>query len=471
MRAVGLLVAAALLLAAAGCGSDDGQSGRTAVDLRPCSPQTTRLCGTYEVPEDRARPEGRRLRLHVEVLPALRPKRRDPTRALFLIAGGPGGAASELQSLASSFYDYWQEHDIVLVDQRGTGKSNPVTCPAAAGLGVGVPAARITAAWRTCLRAADADPRFYTTAVAMDDLDEVRGALGYQRVDLWGGSYGATAVQVYLQRHGERVRSAILDGATLLDVPIFELWAASAQRALDRLFARCARQATCRRAYPDPAGDLARLFRLLRERPVVVGGARATPDTLASSLQQLTVKPEHAAFVPRFLSLAAAGRVADALASVQASAVSLPDTGDLLMPWAVVCSEPWARHRPAAVARLARGSYLRSAELADARRDAAICAAFPPGVVTPAESRRPRSAVPALFLAGAEDPQDPPANVAGIERTMPNARVVVVGGGGHGSSTVGCVPRLMTRFLLRGSAEGLDVRCATRSKPPPFVAG
>jgi pimeloyl-ACP methyl ester carboxylesterase len=149
----------------------------------------------------------------------------------------------------------------------------------------------------------------------------------------------------------------------------------------------------------------------------------------------------------------------------------VPGTGDLVMHWAVVCSEPWARHRPAAVSRLARGSYLRSADLADARRDAAVCAAFPQGVVTPAESRRPASTVPALFLAGAEDPQDPPANVAGIERTMPNARVVVVGGGGHGSSTVGCVPQLMTRFLLRGSAEGLDVRCATRSKPPPFVVG
>jgi pimeloyl-ACP methyl ester carboxylesterase len=465
-----LIAAAALLLAVATSCGGAGSSGRTAVELRPCSSQTTRLCGTYEVSEDPSRPEGRRLRLHVEVLPALAPERRDATRALFLIAGGPGSAASELETLASSFYDYWQEHDIVLVDQRGTGKSNRVTCPAAARLGAGVPAARVTAAWRKCLRAADADPRFYTTAVAMDDLDEVRGALGYERIDLWGGSYGATAVQVYLQRHGARVRSAILDGATLLDVPIFELWAASAQRALDRLFARCARQATCRKAFPHPAGDLARLFRLLRERPVVVGGARATPETLASSLQQLTVKPEHAALVPRFLALAAAGRVADAVGSVQAAA-SAPGTGDLLMHWAVVCSEPWARHRPAAVARLAGRSYLRSADLADARRDAAVCAAFPEGVVTPAESRRPASAVPALFLVGAEDPQDPPANVAGIGRTMPNARVVVVGGGGHGSSTVGCVPRLMTRFLLRGSADGLDVRCATRSTPPPFVVG
>jgi pimeloyl-ACP methyl ester carboxylesterase len=464
-----LFAAVVLAVVVAGCGA--GSPERTGIDLRPCNSSSPRLCGRYDVPEDRARPEGRRLQLHVEVLPALAPERRDPKRALFLLAGGPGGAASELGSLAGSFYDYWEEHDIVLVDQRGTGRSNRVTCPSAARLGADKGTARITAAWRDCLRAADADPRFYTTAVAMDDLDEVRGALGYERVDLWGGSYGATAVQVYLIRHGDRVRSAILDGGTLLDIPIFELWARSAQRALDRLFDRCAREPACRRAYPHPAADLRRVLTHLRERPVVFRGGRITAEDFASGLQQLTTRPEYAALVPRLLSLAASGRIADAVASVQAAAAGLPSSTESLMQWAVTCSEPWARHRPAAVARLGRGSYLLSADLADARRDAAVCAAFPQGVVTPAERRRPTSKVPALFLVGAEDPQDPPANVAGIRRTMPNARVVVVGAGGHGSTTVGCVPRLVTRFLLRGSAEGLDVGCATRSKPPPFVVG
>jgi pimeloyl-ACP methyl ester carboxylesterase len=467
MRRIGALgIGLALFTVLGGWGARDE---RTGIELRPCSSSSARLCGRYEVPENRAVPDGRRLRLHVEVLPALDTKRRDPRRALFLLAGGPGSSAGELGSLASSFYGYWERHDIVLVDQRGTGKSHRVACTSPGRPGDTAPATAITAYWRSCVGKADADPRFYTTAVAMDDLDEVRSALGYERIDLWGGSYGATALQVYLHRHGDRVRSAILDGATLLDIPIFELWSRSAQRALDRVFARCAREPACRRAYPHPARDLAAVRARLRGHPVVVAGRTVTEEALTEGIRVLTLSPERAAAIPRFLSLAAAGRVADAAASVQAASAGLPPSDDTLMSRAVMCSEPWARRRPQAIARLGKGSYVLASDLRDARYDAAVCAAFPQGVVTPAERRRPASAVPALVLVGAEDPQDPPSNVAGIRRTMPNARVVVVGAGGHGSSTIGCVPDLMTTFLARGSPAGLDVRCATRAKPPPFV--
>ena len=138
-----------------------------------------------------------------------------------------------------TFYETAKHRDIVLVDQRGTGKSKPLFCPDPAVTTVSS-VARIRAYWTACLGAKGADPRLFTTAVAMDDLDDVRGALDYPKLDLYGASYGATAVQYYLLLHGDRVRTAILDGGTLLDIPIFERYAAQSQAMLDRLFARCA---------------------------------------------------------------------------------------------------------------------------------------------------------------------------------------------------------------------------------------
>lgn len=211
-------------LAVAGCGPDVPAEMAPRLALAPCPPADNiedGLCGTWEVFENRDAAAGRRITLRVVVLPAL--SINPASDPVFILAGGPGQAASELtEAIRVPFRQVNRDRDLVFVDQRGTGGSNPLTCeldeeapedallldPMADEL----LRARVVEQLGACVASLDADPRFYTTPIAMDDLDDVREALGYDTVNLWGGSYGTRAGLVFLRRHPDRVRTAILDG-------------------------------------------------------------------------------------------------------------------------------------------------------------------------------------------------------------------------------------------------------------------
>ena len=186
-------------------------------------------CGRVVVPVDRARRHGPTIALKVVVLPALeKPVRRD---AFTYLAGGPGGAATDFAADASSIWRAINlHHDILLVDQRGTGGSHPLECR-------GSPPAAAQKTLRpyvaACLRRLRADPLQYGTMAAADDLDAVRRTLGYRRLDLYGSSYGATLAQAFLIRHPRSVRTIVLDGATLVSIPFYSRFATNGQRALE----------------------------------------------------------------------------------------------------------------------------------------------------------------------------------------------------------------------------------------------
>ena len=214
-------------------------------------------CGTLQVPEDRSNPSGRQIGLRVAVVPAVAADAKpDP---LFALAGGPGDASTSFFAWLPGLYtDVHATHDIVLVDQRGTGASNPLTLPAmpdTTGLSAAEADARLSAWAKESLAGLDADPRMYTSTVAADDLDAVRAALGYDTIDLYGASYGGELAQYYLRQHADHVRVAIMDGTTPLDVPVLELMAATSQHALDLLLDRCAADAACHAAFPNLATE------------------------------------------------------------------------------------------------------------------------------------------------------------------------------------------------------------------------
>lgn len=227
-------------------------------ELLPCRiDASAALCGSLTVPENPSVPGGRTINLRVAVVPASSASPQpDP---VFMLAGGPGGAAAESMGwTVTRFQRVHVTRDIVLVDQRGTGGSNQLWLPTPTPP-AGASDAELLAyldQWATdSFGALGADASTYTTSVAMDDLDAVRAALGYEKINLYGASYGATAAQYYVRQHPDRVRSVVLDGATLLDVPVMELIAKSSQRALDLLFERCAADAACAAAYRSFAGN------------------------------------------------------------------------------------------------------------------------------------------------------------------------------------------------------------------------
>jgi pimeloyl-ACP methyl ester carboxylesterase len=441
-----------------------------ALPLKPCTLQRTvaARCGTLAVPEDRSQPSRRKIRVFVGVVRALRAKPRRPP--IFWLSGGPGGAAAsdDARFVTTTFAGANLTRDIVLVDQRGVGRSAPLFCPQPPPLATEEEAAAYV---QSCLRTVGRDPRLYTTDPAMDDVDAVRRALGYSKIALFGGSYGATAAQVYLARHAAHVAAAVLDSGTLLDVPFWERLPLSIQSAFDALVTRCAADRGCRAAFPDAAADLAVVLSRLRATPLEasLGGGTTRFDVADAqdTLRELLRVPQWAARVPLILRQAATG---DWSGLVDAWLDSQDLTsGVKLMYWAIRCGEGWSRDDPAEVERLGAGTSFVDASLKMARAQAFVCAQLGTPVPAPDTGVVPRVRTPVLFLVGGMDPQDPFANVVDAPRSMPNAQILVVPGAGHGAVQHGCLPQVAARFFLNHRLAATDRACAARVEPPPFA--
>jgi pimeloyl-ACP methyl ester carboxylesterase len=237
---------------------------------------------------------------------------------------------------------------------------------------------------------------------------------------------------------------------------------------LAALFARCAAQRSCHRAFPSPARDLKVTLARLDRQPLRIKGTTIGRDEFASAVQHLSRTPETAAQIPLFLRLAAKGDFAGAVALVQ-DELPTDDPRPQLMAWSIRCLEPWARRDEAETARLGTGSYLGPTMVRSARYASASCSVWPSFTDVPGADRRVPSSVPALVVVGGQDPQDPLANIAGITDVMPNAKIVVVRGGGHGAVNHGCTEGLADAFLIKGTAAGLDTSCTTKAPLTPFV--
>lgn len=314
---------------------------------------------------------------------------------------------------------------------------------------------------QTCVASLNGDVTQYGSAAAADDLDAVRTALGYRALDLYGVSYGATLAQVYLARHPRSVRTVVLDGATLLDVPFWGRFAVNGQRALDLVATRCAREPACARAFPSWPAQLRALIENWNARPAAVSQQLTlSGDDLAGVIQLMTQNAATTASIPLVVSRAAAGRYAPLAAQIPTSGSESP-----VMYWSIWCNERWV----GLDATGPWGTYLDGYVAAQLARYRFVCGYVPDHAEPASNLARVRSNVPALALVGGADPQDPAGNIAGLGTAMPKARVVVVPAHGHSVGQYGCLPRLVALFVERGSAAALDVRCVRTIEPPPFA--
>ncbi|MGZ4334988.1 MAG: alpha/beta fold hydrolase [Gaiellaceae bacterium] len=423
-------------------------------------------CARLAVPEDPRRPHGRAISLRIAVLPATR---RPAAGALFYLEGGPGVPATDSAARVNElFAEVGRDRDIVMVDQRGTGGSNRLACPDERVRAADSTA--VTAYVRRCFAALHGDARLYTTSIAADDLDAVRRTLGYGKVDVYGGSYGATLAQTYMRRYPGSVRSAVLDGASLPDVRIYERSARNAENALDAVVRRCGAEPACRRSYPRPRDELAELLaRPARSVTIESGRYRLGPAEIAWTIASLLETADGAATIPFSIDAAAHGNYLP-LAHAYATGVgaNLDARARLASFWVILCSEPWAAQSPAATARAGSGSYLVGAAVARAHVFRRACRDVPRGRVSPGEGLVAITHTPVLLLAGGDDPLDPVANLRGWRRAFPNGRLVVVAGAGHGQIAYDCIQMLVARFVSAGRSGG---SCVHRVPLPSFVTG
>ncbi len=468
---------AALSACVAGC--TEHASDARSIALTEC--RIARLaqavqCGTLDVPEDRRHPQGRRLSLFVAVLPAntLSPK-PDP---LVLLAGGPGQAASTLGPFAAQLGAIRRTRDIVLIDQRGTGRSSPLDCRAFAPdehaeFDIDPVPKSLLCAWQLAEKGVDASQ--YTTSAWVADLEAMRAALGYRRLNLWGGSYGSRVAQEYLRRHPDRVRSVVLDGVAPPSMRIsFDVWR-TRDDALDGVIAACRASAPCAKAHPDPAATLQDIRRALAggrtislrdPRTGLVREMHVDFETVIGALQPLTYAPEAASLIPELLALARNGDYAPLVAASLVIIGELPDQFNPALHYSVTCAEDVPR-----VTREERINGVADGRVrALARRAIAVCDQWPKGTYPPDFATPVRSDVPVLLLSGGLDPVTPPAYADEVAKGLPNSRHVVARGFGHIVSPHACAPRLIAAFVDDAGFASLPQRCIDfleHSKRPP----
>ncbi|HET7228477.1 MAG TPA: alpha/beta hydrolase [Longimicrobium sp.] len=437
-------------------------------------------CGSVEVWENRAAGSGRKITLRFVVVPATGTASDDP---VVPIAGGPGQATIPMASyVAEQFRELRQTRDILLTDARGTGTSTPIDCrlygPSLPEyLGAFMPAGRV----RRCAGewAARADLARYTTDDAVDDLDDIRAALGYARLNLYGTSYGTRTALVYMRRHPQHVRSAILHGVAHTGVRMPSGLAPAAQASLDGVIGDCEREAACNAAFPALRDDLRAILGRLAAGPVQVTVADAetgepvtipfSRELFAEGLRYMLYTAGNAALIPTVLHQGAAGDLGPAAELAFGMRRRIVNDGSHGVYLSVTCAEDVPFVDMDAAVRASRGSFVGDSRLRD---QAAACAAWPSRPVGRAFLEPVRSDVPVLILTGENDPATPPSQGNEALRTLPNGRHLVIPDGGHGlGGLVGvepCVSRLMVGFIRTADAKGLDASCVASVHRIPF---
>lgn len=448
-----------------------------AIDFEPCQirgsngqGQAAAECARLTVAEDPDNPDGTQIELFIARVPALSPE--PAADAITLINGGPGGSSVALYvDLQSAFAPLRRERDIVMVDQRGTGSSQALNCPNLEEATYEFDADTVQRATRRCLNALDGNPRFYTTSVAVTDLEAVRQALGYQAWNLYGVSYGTRVAQHYLQRYPDAVRTVILDAVIPPGLALGPDIAGNAQAALDAIVRRCAETDYCRESFPDLEARITELGERLRAEPVAltlphpVSGREQSMSVhyahLAMTLRLLSYAPETAAVIPLIIDEAAERRNYVPLAS---QALRLEEQlGEAIsygMHNSVVCTEdvPFfgdlSQRLPAM-----NDTYLGADQV---RALQAICELWPRGILHEALRREQQADHPVLLLSGELDPITPPDYAERAARLYPNGRHLVAPGQGHGIIGRGCTPHLAREFIDEADAENLDGECLER---------
>jgi pimeloyl-ACP methyl ester carboxylesterase len=435
------------------------------------------LCGSVARALDPARPEGTQIAVHYVVVPAIaRRKLPDP---VFLIAGGPGQSAIDVApSVMPMFYKLAQRRDIVFVDQRGTGRSAPLVCdddPSA--LVEQADPARQLARLRSCRdilqKLPYGDLRFFTTTLAMQDLDAVRQARGAERIDLVGVSYGTRAALEYQRQFPDAVRRAVLDGVAPPDMALPASFSTDGQLALAALFTSCEAEAACARAHPTLRADWAALLKSLPRAVTLVDPLDGKPQTVTLTRETVLAmvrmplySPLLASALPVAVSEAARGRF-QGLATLGGALLSR--SGGRLatgMHFSVVCAED--------LPRLAANADRPGEDFGDdaVRLYRNACADWPRGAVPDAFYRLSTARSATLLLSGGLDPATPPRHAARVAAALGSqAKHVTVANAGHGVLSVGCMAEVMQRFIdARDDAAALAVDTACAAKLPRPLA-
>lgn len=442
----------------------------------PAYPSIKARCGEFERPVDPAHPDGETIMLNVAVVPALT---LDPAPdPVVPIAGGPGQATTRFYAgTAAAFEPLRRKRDILLVDQRGTGSSAPLNCEMDDELvQIQLTNEQTLDATRQCLDALPHDPRFFTTSVAIRDLEAVRQALGYAGLNLYGISYGTRVAQHYARRFPDSTRSLILDGVVPPQLALGPAIAVEAQKALDAIFGRCAEDASCGEAFPDLSQGFEDVVeRLSAEAATVtlphpVSGllesVRFGANEFSGAIRLLSYHPTTIALIPLFVDQAAKGNLMPLAAQYLNIRDGFAESLSGGMHNAIVCTED----APFFAGEAISDQELAATYIGPMMREAlaTMCSIWPRGVIDEDFKEPLATDIPVLLLSGEADPITPPryAELAAVD--LGNALLLTGREQGHGLATRGCTADVMAEFVAITSVTDIDSSCFERQFAMPF---
>lgn len=457
----------------------------TAVQLTPCQrPGSDRwaLCGEFEVYENRETMTGRTIPMQIVIYPATGDQPvADP---IFQFTGGPGMGAAEFAGyIIGSDTPFNDQRDIVYIDQRGTGGSNGLKCKPTGD-------ATALSTWLDDMFPPDyvdrcrealskrADLSLYTTPIAMDDINEVRAALGYDQINITGGSYGTRACLTYMDRHGETVRTSILAGVAPSFMAIPETFAEETERALQAAIRDCQADPTCHKTFPNLAENVQKIRSQLAEKPVVMtvtNPLTKAPEEVTYGLNSLltfTRAMLYTTYRTKFLPLRyqqmAAGDFEMMIIESALYARGINNAVAEGMYLSVTCSEDDPHYNYAEAAQGAKGTFLGDYRIAQQRRacDRWVRSNLPAGFFEPVTSH-----IPTVILSGEWDPVTPPHWGDEAAVNLSNATHIVVPYAAHG---LGMAPDhglndMLSDFLAAASWKNVDFSDLKNVKRPSFA--
>jgi pimeloyl-ACP methyl ester carboxylesterase len=488
-KSLSLIITFAFALMAmifAGCtgGVNNDTTQKVTLNLKSCRVKgidSEVKCATLDVFENRETKQGRKIALNIVVLPATaRIKDNDP---IFLFAGGPGQAATDLAQQASQMLGSLNDkRDIVLIDQRGTGKSNLLNCkvPEDDTPGMADPVQRDAIVKKFTIECRDelakrADLTQYTTTIAMADYDDVRVALGVDKINMLGVSYGTRSSMEYLRRYPAHVRSVVIDAVAPPSMALGMDFARDAGAAYEKMLADCAADARCKKAFPDLRADVDALLLKLAKSPVkapVIDGVTGLTkeidigrDALLGAIFSSLYVPELAAVLPQSIAKAKQGDYTPLFAQSALFSDGMEDMIAYGMRLSVACTEDVPRYTKADIE-----SQSKRAPFGRLFVDqmALSCEVWPKGKMATDFTEPVKSDKPVLILSGGLDPVTPSVHGEEVKKSLSNALHLIAPNAGHGVASRGCAPKLVKKFFETASVAGIDGECLKKPPRPMF---
>lgn len=439
---------------------------------------TTAFCAPFSVPENRDAPGGRKIDLRLALIKS-RASAANSDIVVFL-AGGPGQSAVDTwPQIAGALEPLRKHHHVLLLDQRGTGESNPLTCKHSDGVsdaGEDFNPEKTRQHTQDCLAVVEkkADPRYYTTTIAVEDLEAVRAALGGPQFDLVGVSYGTRVAQQYLMRHPGGVRSVVLDSVAPNELALGEDFASNLENALKAQFSTCVQTSVCQKAFGDPYANLFTLRDQLKAKPAEFSyrdPLTFKTDTmhldqysLAGLVRMFAYSPETAALLPLSISQDLHGDYTPFVGQAKIITGDLSELTDNGMQMSVLCSEDvdLLSPRPEDANTLLGNLLIQGMQ--------AMCDVWPRGT-RPADFHAPlQTDKPVLVLEGELDPVTPPRYGEQVVKNLSSARLIVAKGQGHNVIGRGCIPKIVEDFVADLKPKDLDAKCVdVLAATPAFI--